>query len=1000
MKKTILSLLSVLGSSVFALAGTYNLATPYVDATVKAGSPAVFDVLFAGDQVVADLKSNGQTVNDWRADDTERFLYIWNETFVKSETEAKGVGYSGLIEDEFPCLNVASVGWSGAGLFVPSVNTTHWTDETRIHIAYSSQGVAPASVAFIVADNDNYNTPAKVAVGTNFNDGGNIYPSVGDASSSTWQAIDISFAELKTVYPTFQYQAVADWKGNLLSFLAGGATGNNISLDAVYFYTPQPVYNTAYKVDPANNSVLASMGTISIEWPKSLVAEDSEGDVSYDNVKVLVDGVENTAWKSDMGAMFKATNLQTSNEQFGGLEGEEFGALVFSAGDMAFFWKGEVSIEIAPGVVTFEDGSVNPPISLTYNVAEAIYGATFNPAEGAKFNVGEGLLWVSWPDAEATSYATGERGIFVEPKPSGERIYLGNALGVYDGKLKVSLASLPAGSYDLTIPEGGVILSENGTVKVSGEAYYSFSVGYGEGPAITPAPGLYPNFNNSTVRVIWPESAVTEATGFTGNITLKLDGTVCDPDNTDTPWSWAFVDAYGWDIWEGDDTPAAGIRITVPYVDTENINTWTYNIEIPAGMFTITDSKNVTSANTALSLEYKGINFNDDVTADPEKGSMLKSLKEFTFSFDNYKNAVINPNCLYNATYGWEETAVTVTEEGNGEFKVTLPETLISNGWVSINFPEGYFNITTEYGVVASPSFEISYQLSLYTTDPADFSDLFEPIYSFSIYSENITVVGELSDIVLKDGMKYDEDGEYVVIGHAESYKAVTNADDMPGLEFTFDAEEYETSSIQIVVPAGTLAFDGTVFDQDITINCFLKLPVPAPTVTPEDNTTVGELATVTLSWKDSPLYLSWVWEDEGSTPFTLTINDGTPIDITENVEIESEIDDSYGFEIPVSSKLVITFDPAYRTDGTYVIYVPANYVEVEDYGYECNEAITLTYIVSEKVNVGSLVAPEEGSWKVYTINGILVLDTDDEGALATLPSGLYIINGKKVIVR
>ena len=41
-----------------------------------------------------------------------------------------------------------------------------------------------------------------------------------------------------------------------------------------------------------------------------------------------------------------------------------------------------------------------------------------------------------------------------------------------------------------------------------------------------------------------------------------------------------------------------------------------------------------------------------------------------------------------------------------------------------------------------------------------------------------------------------------------------------------------------------------------------------------------------------------------------------------------------------------------------------------------------------------------DGRYRVYNLQGILVLDTSDETRINSLPAGLYIINGRKILIK
>ena len=148
--------------------------------------------------------------------------------------------------DGYVSFDVSTIGWSGAGFNIANAaaDFKHFTDNTHFHCGLrSTNGIK--NVALIIGDgyafenkNDKW-TPAKISVGSEaFVDNGASYPLVGIFSADgEWVAVDITLGQLKKLWPSFNYKA-GGFGGNILSFLAGGTTGKNISLDAVYFYTP------------------------------------------------------------------------------------------------------------------------------------------------------------------------------------------------------------------------------------------------------------------------------------------------------------------------------------------------------------------------------------------------------------------------------------------------------------------------------------------------------------------------------------------------------------------------------------------------------------------------------------------------------------------------------------------------------------------------------------------------------------------------------------------
>lgn len=73
-------------------------------------------------------------------------------------------------------------------------------------------------------------------------------------------------------------------------------------------------------------------------------------------------------------------------------------------------------------------------------------------------------------------------------------------------------------------------------------------------------------------------------------------------------------------------------------------------------------------------------------------------------------------------------------------------------------------------------------------------------------------------------------------------------------------------------------------------------------------------------------------------------------------------------------------------------------------YDYEFPDFYYSTYIFipgSEINGIESLVAePSNGIYRVYSLQGVKLLETREASALASLPSGLYIINGRKFLVK
>lgn len=92
--------------------------------------------------------------------------------------------------------------------------------------------------------------------------------------------------------------------------------------------------------------------------------------------------------------------------------------------------------------------------------------------------------------------------------------------------------------------------------------------------------------------------------------------------------------------------------------------------------------------------------------------------------------------------------------------------------------------------------------------------------------------------------------------------------------------------------------------------------------------------------------------------------------------------------------------DGAITAAGTYTLSFPAGMFIFGEWGDTSSESpVEFTYVIGT-TGIDSLVAAEGGSVDVYNVNGVLVLRNADAAAVKALAKGLYIINGKKVVVK
>ena len=93
-----------------------------------------------------------------------------------------------------------------------------------------------------------------------------------------------------------------------------------------------------------------------------------------------------------------------------------------------------------------------------------------------------------------------------------------------------------------------------------------------------------------------------------------------------------------------------------------------------------------------------------------------------------------------------------------------------------------------------------------------------------------------------------------------------------------------------------------------------------------------------------------------------------------------------------------LLLDTPVTKNGTYILEIADGYFV--DRNSKEIKGITLKYTVENETSIKDIVANGENGWVIYNTNGVKVLDTTDADRLNTLPSGIYIINGTKVIIK
>lgn len=225
-------------------------ATPSLDENGN----STFDFADAYDYVVIgassgvmDQMGRDNILADYSVDDTDNFLYIWEDTYDAVPTE--GINSFGLVEP-WNSFVVKSKGWSGLGYASTNASGTakgkdlsmldnsyylHFAMRGTDLIRHTSHTVGVGASQFVIGNT----TSGPVMLGD--------YKRDGD-----WYSFDIPFSVISesSGNPFLVDGGKKNYRGNVISFLSGGNPGAELEFDNIFFYKKHSDAGTTPEYDP------------------------------------------------------------------------------------------------------------------------------------------------------------------------------------------------------------------------------------------------------------------------------------------------------------------------------------------------------------------------------------------------------------------------------------------------------------------------------------------------------------------------------------------------------------------------------------------------------------------------------------------------------------------------------------------------------------------------------------------------------------------------------
>ncbi len=122
--------------------------------------------------------------------------------------------------------------------------------------------------------------------------------------------------------------------------------------------------------------------------------------------------------------------------------------------------------------------------------------------------------------------------------------------------------------------------------------------------------------------------------------------------------------------------------------------------------------------------------------------------------------------------------------------------------------------------------------------------------------------------------------------------------------------------------------------------------------------------------------------------------------------ETEAYAQLGYSFDVLNLIEITLTSDPngneptTVTEAGEYTLTIPEGAINVDGAEDIINSEIVLNWTVSPNVGVDGIVNDGDLRGDVYTVTGVRVLRDADADAVRSLEKGIYVINGRKVVVK
>ena len=326
-------------------------------------------------------------------------------------------------------------------------------------------------------------------------------------------------------------------------------------------------------------------------------------------------------------------------------------------------------------------------------------------------------------------------------------------------------------------------------------------------------------------------------------------------------------------------------------------------------------------------------------------------------------------------------------EEGNWDYivkevVVSFNNEITENGTYTVVVPEGMFNLDlSAQGFNTKNNREATFNI---TVDNGD-----NPMPSINVSID--PVPGEVAslknfDLIFNDANEAGWGDGFPTLTYPDgTVVKIKNQDfgaEWNELILSLDEEITAPGEYILTLPAASVNLDGTPTDKDYSfVYTIAEADNEKYTVTPE----VGNVTSLQT--------IDVIFDSHSEISF----GSGNP-SLTDAAGNSYTVNEGWGPDWDILNWATFTIAEEITAEGTYTLTLPAGHINYED-GSSNVKDIKFTWTIGNATAISNIFAAE-GNVEIYNANGQLVKRGDASAIKTLAPNKMYIINGKKVIIK